>query len=175
MTIRKFLGLTLLAAIAPLAATGQVRAQNATEAPTNPFFLKLDTNRDRFISPEEAKQDKRIDSVFGQADMNKDGKLDEDEFLKAVSISGRETVVNTVTGAEAAAQQYALDLELTVKVKTALVRAKGFPSTDVTIQTNKGRVMLAGFVDSQEQIALAGKLAAGETGVKTVINNLMVK
>jgi hyperosmotically inducible protein len=174
MTAFRSVGLSLLAAAAQLAVAGYVHAQ-ADAAPTNPFFLKLDTNHDRFISREEAKQDKRIDSVFGQADMNKDGKLDEDEFLKAVSISGRETVVNTVTGAETAAQQYALDLELTVKVKAALVREKGFPSTDVTVQTNKGRVMLAGFVDNQEQVALAGKLAAGENGVKTVINNLMVK
>ena len=37
------------------------------------------------------------------------------------------------------------------------------------------RVRLAGFVDSKVQIVQAGKIAAGESGVNAVLNNLTIK
>ena len=131
---------------------------------TNPVFQKLDANHDGFVSREEAKQDPAVSAVFSQADTNRDGKLDENEFIKAVSISQR-----------AAAEQYALDSEITAKVKAALLRAEGIRSLEVSVQTYRGRVQLAGFVDSKDQVAQAGKIAARASGVKSVLNNLTVK
>ncbi len=55
------------------------------------------------------------------------------------------------------------------------MRAEGLKSLEVSVQTNKGRVQLAGFVDTEDQIAQAGKIAARESGVKSVLNNLTVK
>ena len=64
---------------------------------------------------------------------------------------------------------------LTAKVKSALLREEGLRSLEVSVQTYKGRVQLAGFVDNNEQIAETGKIAARASGVKFVQNNLTVK
>ncbi len=141
----------------------------------NSVVQKLDTNYDGFISREEAKQNKGVDAAFSQADTSKDGELDEDELIKALSISQRETVAKVAGEGGSAARQYAVDSEITVKVKAALLGEEGLRSLEVSVQTYKGKVQLAGFVDGKEQIDQAGKIAARESGVKSVLNNLALK
>lgn len=141
----------------------------------NLIIRKLDTNRDGSISRDEAKQNAAINAAFSQADMNKDGKLDEDELIKALSISQREKVASMALETGSAAKQYVLDSEITAKVKAALLGEEGLRSLEVSVQTHKGKVQLAGFVDSKDQIARAGTIAARETGVQSVLNNLTVK
>jgi hypothetical protein len=90
-------------------------AQSAFDAGAtqkNSALQKLDANHDGFISREEAKQNPAIEAVFSQADMNKDGKLDEDELIKALSISQRETVAKIAVDGASAAKQYAADSEV---------------------------------------------------------------
>ena len=150
-------------------------ALDTSATQTNPAFQKLDANHDGFVSRDEAKQDKAVTSTFDQADMNHDGKLDEDELIKALSISQRETVERIAGDGASAAKQYAADSEITAKVKAALLRAEGLRSLEISVQTYKGKVQLAGFADSKVQIAQAGKIAAHEPGVKLVLNDLTTK
>ena len=67
-----------------------VVAQQDPAKPANPGFIKLDKNKDNFLSRAEAEGDKDLHAIFTKADLNKDGKLDEDEFLKGVSTDQRE-------------------------------------------------------------------------------------
>ncbi len=147
--------------IASPAAFAETAANDATK---NPVFLKLDVNHDGFVSRREAKQDPAIAALFDQADSNRDGRLSEDELIKALSIGQRE-----------GAAQYARDAETTARVKTALLQSEGLKSLEISVKTDRGRVQLAGFVDSKNQIAQAGKVASSETGVKSVLNDLKLK
>jgi hyperosmotically inducible protein len=138
----------------------------AQEAPPqkSPDFVKLDRNRDGFLSREEAKADARAAKFFGKADMNHDGRLNEDEWLKARSMADREK-----------AGEYVDDSTVTAKVKSALLAKKGVSSAEISVETYHGVVQLSGFVDSADQIRLAGQTARGVGGVKEVRNNLNVK
>lgn len=66
------------------------------------------------------------------------------------------------------------DAAITAKVKSALVAEPDLSSMDVNIETEKGVVQLFGFVENQDQIDRAGKLAAAVEGVKSVKNDLKV-
>jgi EF hand len=55
-------------------------------------FQKLDTNRDGQISLNEAKKSPEVSKKFGQADANRDGKLDSSEF------SALETMPESIPG-----------------------------------------------------------------------------
>lgn len=151
----------IVAALALLPVMSQ--AQDAPPQKT-PDFAKLDQNRDGFLSHEEAKADPRAAKFFRKADMNHDGKLNEDEWLKARSMADRQK-----------AGEYADDSTLTAKVKSALLAKKGVPSAEISVETYFGVVQLSGFVDSAEQVRLAGETARGVAGVKEVKNNLNVK
>lgn len=142
---------------------------------TNSEFLKLDADHDGLVSREEAKQNAAVNAAFSQADMNRDGRLDENELIKALSIGRGETIAGIALEGGSAAKQYAVDAEITAKVKAALLGEEGLRSLDVSVQTYRGKVQLAGFIDSKDQIAQAGKIAAGESGVRSVLNNLAIK
>lgn len=61
-----------------------------TESVTpHPAFIKLDTNKDNFISREEASRMQGLSEIFDQADTNRDDKLDAAEFNRAVGGSGK--------------------------------------------------------------------------------------
>jgi hyperosmotically inducible protein len=149
----------LILAAAPLCAFAQEAAPQK-----NPDFVKLDKNKDGFLSREEAAADKRAAKFFSKADMNHDGKLNEDEWLKARSMADRKK-----------AGEYVDDSTLTAKVKSALLAKKGVSSAEISVETYHGVVQLSGFVDTAAQIKLAGRTAARVKGVKEVKNSLNVK
>jgi hyperosmotically inducible protein len=62
------------------------------------------------------------------------------------------------------------DNTVNASVKAALIDTKGVPSSQVNVETYKGVVLLAGFVESQAQKDAAGKAAKGVTGAKSVHN-----
>ena len=64
---------------------------------------------------------------------------------------------------------------ITTKVKAQLLVTKGVPSTAISVETYEGRVQLSGFVDTKEQVAAAGKVAAAVSGVHAVQNDLKLK
>ncbi len=72
--------------------------------------------------------------------------------------------------------EYVDDSVLTTKVKTALLNDKGVTgSTDISVQTFKGRVQLAGFAHSAEQRQRAETVARSVTGVRSVSNRIEVR
>ncbi len=66
------------------------------------------------------------------------------------------------------------DTAITASVKAKLVADKPTNLTRVDVDTNRGTVYLTGSVDTAEQRARAGQLAAQASGAKTVVNNLQV-
>jgi copper chaperone CopZ len=148
---------TLLLSV--LAASASAQDGNSTTVTAG--FTKLDTNKDGFISRSEAFKEKGLGGVFKMADQNKDGKLDEDEYLKGHSAHQR-----------AEAKEYAGDGAITAKVKGVLLKTKGVPSTKISVETANGVVTLSGAVDTKEEVATAVKAAKAVGGVKSVKNLL---
>lgn len=71
--------------------------------------------------------------------------------------------------------EYVDDAVITTKVKTQLAGDDFLKSFEISVETYKGTVQLSGFVDSQNAINTAGKIAKTVEGVKSVKNNLSVK
>jgi hyperosmotically inducible protein len=67
------------------------------------------------------------------------------------------------------------DTAVTGRVKTALLADPDIKSFDISVVTFKGEVQLTGFVNSQNQIDTAGKLASAAEGASGVKNELMIK
>jgi hyperosmotically inducible periplasmic protein len=147
-----------------LALTIGAHAQNEGAKQRDPLFVKLDKNGDGYVSRGEAAANGNVSRIFTKADLNKDGRLDEDEFAKAESLIEREK-----------AGAYTDDATITTKVKAALLQAKGVKSTDISVTTTKGVVLLSGFVEDPAQASRAGHVASGVGGVREVRNTLQVK
>lgn len=67
------------------------------------------------------------------------------------------------------------DSVITTKVKAALLGEKNIKSTQISVQTFKGRVQLSGFVSSDAEAALAVSTASKVPGVVNVINSLRLR
>ena len=67
------------------------------------------------------------------------------------------------------------DTLITTKVKTALIAEKGIDSGKISVETEKGKVMLSGDVKSPDQRQRAEGIARKVTGVKEVDNKIEVK
>jgi hyperosmotically inducible periplasmic protein len=127
-------------------------------------FQELDSNADGLISKNEVSAIHGYDAAFSEADDNRDGRLDADEFFKAESIHER-----------AQAGKYVGDSLLTAKVKTALLRERGIKSADVHVESRQGRVLLSGFVDTEEQKKRAVSAASRVEGVKEVRDGINLR
>lgn len=148
-------------------ASSQAQARHPGEPNTRQpdfAFGQLDKNNDGSLSRKEAAADKRTARLFNKADTNKDGRLTEDELIKARSAEDRER-----------AEQFTGDTAVTTKVKAALLTEPGIPSTAISVETYKGVVQLSGFVDDLAQVRKAGAVVAKVGGVKSVKNSLLVK
>ncbi len=71
--------------------------------------------------------------------------------------------------------EYVGDSSITLKVKAAFVKDPLVKAIDVTVETFKGVVQLSGFVNTTEEKAQAGRVAATIKGVTDVKNNITVK
>ena len=71
--------------------------------------------------------------------------------------------------------QYVDDTTLTAKVKTAIFNDPALKSSEINVETFKGRVQLSGFVRSNEDIAHAVVVAQNVKGVESVKNDMRVK
>ena len=151
--MKKLLAAAMIAALASSAWAQKSKSGNSG-------FDAIDKNRDGYLSKEEVAGDKELAKRFTKYDADKDGRLSVDEFLKANQDNDGRVFA---------------DSAITTKVKALLLAEKGVPSTSISVETYEGRVLLSGFVDSNGQVAQAGKVAAGVSGVKKVQNNLVVK
>jgi len=119
------------------------------------LFKKLDADRDFFVTRAEAKRVRGFDAAFTEADENRDGRLSE-------SIHERNH-----------AATYLDDSVITAKVKLAL--ARDLPATAVSVETHRGRVLLSGFVDDEQDVRRAREIAASVRGVAKVTSGLQIK
>ncbi|MGH8669961.1 MAG: BON domain-containing protein [Burkholderiales bacterium] len=127
-------------------------------------FQELDRNADGLISKNETSAIPGYEAAFGEADENRDGRLNPDEFFKAESIHERQQ-----------AGKYVGDSVLTAKVKAALLRERGLKSRDLHVETNQGRVLLSGFVDTEEQKKRAVAIASSIGGVRQVRDGINLR
>lgn len=88
------------------------------------------------------------------------------------SSSGASSTDMTSSGSERSATN---DTAITAKVKSALLADSKIKSTDINVETNKGEVILSGFVDSDLQIDQAIKVAGNVDGVKKVTNKMKAR
>jgi len=135
-----------------------------TEKMHNGTFDQMDENHDGYVSLVEAKKRHLSERAFMDADANHDNKLDTDEFIKALAIDERVKV-----------GRYVDDSVITTKIKAELLKDSLIKGLKVSVETYHGTVQLSGFVDNERQAAKAAEVAASVTGVKSVINNLIVK
>ncbi|SFN54739.1 BON domain-containing protein [Xenorhabdus japonica] len=70
---------------------------------------------------------------------------------------------------------YIDDTVITTKIKSALLSDKVLKSTEINVETFKGRVQLSGFVRSPEDIKRAIQIAKEVKGVNTVINSIKLR
>lgn len=127
-------------------------------------FKAYDRNGDGKISLEEYEAQGGQAQAFHEGDDNRDNALSPDEFVKARAINDR-----------AKAGKYVDDAWITAKVKTMLLKDEGVKGLDVNVETHKGTVQLAGWVNTPMQIAQAEKIARSVEGVTGVKNDLQIK
>ena len=90
-------------------------------------------------------------------------------------VSAAALVLGACAGAGEKTGEVIDDSVITTKVKSSLLTEKGIDSADISVETNKGRVLLSGFVKSPDQRQKAEGVARKVAGVKTVENKLEVK
>lgn len=158
------LGLALTVACCGHFAPQAAAANEAAARKPNPHFSRLDTDKDGFLSYQEARADKEAAGRFALSDENRDGRLSEDEYLKLKAAQARQRGGN-----------YNSDGLITSKVKLAVLKAKDLKSADIHVETIAGAVRLNGAVDTAKQAARAAQLAGRVQGVKKVENKLAVR
>lgn len=156
-------GLVTSAAYAQPTQSGEARPGD-TQPVSSGSFRSLDRNADGYLTRSEVSHVGSYAKSFDVADENRDGKLSPDEFIKAESIREREL-----------AGVYVGDAALTAKVKAMLARELELKSLDVHVMTDKGRVLLAGWVDSEAQRKKAYQVASRVDGVKLVKDGMTVR
>jgi osmotically-inducible protein OsmY len=158
--------LTMTMILAAFAAT----AANAQPADTGPDrmqqekFRALDKNGDGTLSKGEVSHIKGYAAAFDKADLNRDARLTLDEFVEAEAAYDRQRIAS-----------YAGDSALTAKVKSALIQEHDLKSTDVSVESDNGRVILSGFVANEAQRKKALHVTSKVSGVKEVKDALVVK
>jgi hyperosmotically inducible protein len=127
-------------------------------------FAALDTNHDGYLSKSETRKMPGFGKAFDEADANHDGRLDRDEFVKAGAIYDRIRL-----------GKYVDDSVITAKVKAALVKEEKLKGFDISVETDHGRVLLSGFVDSPQLRTRALKVASSVDGVRDVRDGIVVR
>jgi hyperosmotically inducible protein len=150
-------------AVSAAFGTACVMAADKSQEP-NPKFEQLDRNHDGFLTRDEVRGIRDFGTAFDQADENRDGKLDQAEFIKADAIHDR-----------IAAGKYVDDSVITAKVKAALLQEPELKSLDVSVETMRGQVLLSGFVRDEGQRRKALKVAVAVNGVASVKDAMVVR
>ena len=158
------LGAALAFGVGSLQAFAFGTADDVDQNAYTSSFKDLDTDHNGTLSKSEASKEELFAKHFVVADKNHDGMLDQDEYT-----SYRSAHEKKVTS------RVASDSWITSKVKASLLKDEGMKSLKVSVKTHNGVVLLSGFVDSQDQIKQAEKIAAGIAGVKSVKNSLVLK
>ncbi len=70
---------------------------------------------------------------------------------------------------------YIDDTVITTKVKAKLLAEKNLNSTEIKVETFKGKVQLSGFVNSQATAARAVEVTRHVPGVRVVVDTMQLK
>jgi hyperosmotically inducible protein len=84
-------------------------------------------------------------------------------------------VADTTSNATSKVAMAADDTAITAKVKAALISEPGLKSTDINVDTKEATVTLSGTVASTDLRDRAKQIASSTSGVKNVVDNLVVK
>lgn len=79
------------------------------------------------------------------------------------------------TPSDESAGEYIDSAAITAKVKSELALSDDTSALQIEVETFKDVVQLSGFVDSADEKAAAGRIAADVSGVADVRNDLVVK
>lgn len=98
----------------------------------------------------------------------------------AVSILSAAFALATIAGCASTEKrestgQYMDDTAITTKVKSAILNEPSLKSTEINVETFKGRVQLSGFVSNRASIDRAVEIAQAVGGVSSVANDMRVK
>lgn len=85
------------------------------------------------------------------------------------------TAADKTKGATAKTRVAAADTAITTKVKAGLLKEPNLESLGIHVETEKGTVMLSGFVNSKAEADKAVQVAKGVDGVATVKSAIQVK
>lgn len=100
--------------------------------------------------------------------------LAKDDLLNKAS-NAADSAGNRIDSSMKKVNLYMDDSAITAKVKSALVDDKTIKSTDISVKTENGVVILSGFVGSQAQADHAVEVASKVESVKSVSDKLHVK
>ena len=93
-----------------------------------------------------------------------------------VAASAMAVLTGCATGAQQESTgQYIDDTATTTRVKNAIYKDEMLKSSEISVETFKGRVQLSGFVTTRPSIERAGVVAKGVQGVTSVTNDLRLK
>jgi hyperosmotically inducible protein len=92
-----------------------------------------------------------------------------------VAVNGAERARDRVENAGDKAANTASDAAMTAKVKARLMAEPGIDSLDIDVDTDNGRVILSGNVDTPQHRARAKELASSVEGVTGVVDRMSVQ
>jgi len=165
MKLRKTQGAGIALMTALLLGAGISGAAQDKDTMNKPDFrpdhVKYDKNADGAVSLEEYLAHEKTEQAFRDADADKNGRLNEDEFIKARAIDDRVKAADFID-----------DAWITTKVKAMLLKDSGLAGLKVEVDTKDGVVTLSGQAESGKQIDQAVRIASGIKGVKEVKNKL---
>lgn len=139
-------------------------ANDIEQQPLEAEFERLDGNHDNKLSREEASRDQEVAGNFDQADRNHNGILLVDEYTSFKGALQQKRM-----------EEFLDDSTVTAKVKAELIKDTGMKGLKISVETHKGKVILSGFVDNNQQLRRALQIASGVRGVQSVTNGLAVK
>lgn len=102
-------------------------------------------------------------------------KLKLNATLVAALLLGGSAVYANAADTGAKVGQYADDSVITSSVKAKILKEPGLKVAEINVETEKGVVLLSGFVANPADVAHAQKVAATVKGVKSVKNDIQVK
>ena len=94
-------------------------------------------------------------------------------FLSVLAVAG--LIGCASTSKSEGTGEYVDDSVITAKVKTAIFNEPNLKSSEINVETFKGKVQLSGFVASNDSANLAVATARGVKGVDSVKNDMRVK